>query len=267
MLFIKIMKAIWRGWLSFGLINIPVNLYSGTKESELKFHLLHQKDHSTVRYARICKKEGKEIPWEEIVKGYELENGDMIVLADEDFEKAASQQTKRIDILDFTNIEEIDPIYFEKPYILEPQKGAGKAYALLREALKQTGKVGIAKFVLRNQEHLGAIKPYKEFIILDQLRFSHEIRDYKVLNVPKEERGSKREVEMAIKLIDQLSTTFDPKAYKDTYREEMLKVIKAKAKGKKIKASKKATPKSTKSDDFVKVLKASLKKRARKLAA
>jgi DNA end-binding protein Ku len=261
------MKAIWRGWLSFGLINIPVNLYSGTKESELKFHLLHEKDHSNIRYARICKKEGKEIPWEEIVKGYELENGDVIVLADEDFEKAAAEQTKRIDILDFTNIEEIDPIYFEKPYILEPQKGAGKAYALLRETLKQTGKVGIAKFVLRNQEHLGAIKPYKEFIILDQLRFAHEIRDYKVLKIPKEEKSSKREVEMAIKLVDQLSTTFDPKAYKDTYREKMLQVIKAKSKGKKIKPLKKTSTKSTRPDDFVKVLKASLKKRARKLAA
>ncbi len=265
MLFMEIMKAIWRGWLSFGLINIPVNLYSGTKEKELKFHLLHEKDRSGIRYARICKKEGKEVPWEEIVKGYELENGDIIVMADEDFEQAAPEQTKRIDILDFTLLEEIDPIYFEKPYILEPQKGAGKAYALLREALKKSGKVGIAKFVLRNQEHLGAIKPYKEFIILDQLRFSHEIRDYKVLQIPKEE-SSKRELEMALMLIDELTASFDPKAYKDTYREEMFKVIKAKAKGKRIKAPKKAI-KPTKSDDFVKVLKASLKKRSKKLAA
>ncbi|HSX03564.1 MAG TPA: Ku protein [Rhabdochlamydiaceae bacterium] len=253
------MKAIWRGWLSFGLINIPVNLYSGVKEKELKFHLLHEKDRSTVRYARICKKEDKEVPWEEIVKGYELENGDIIILADEDFEKAASEQTKRIEIQDFTALEEIDPIYFAKPYILEPQKGAAKAYALLREALKESGKVGVAKFVLRNQEHLGVIKPYKEFMILDQLRFAHEIRDYKVLNIPKEEKGSKKELEMAIKLIDQLSTTFDPKSYKDTYREEMIKVIKAKAKGKRIKAPKKAHTKATKSEDFVKVLQASLR--------
>ena len=134
------MKAIWKGWMSFGLINIPVNLYSGTKEKEIRFHLLHAKDHSPIRYARICKKEGKEVPWEEVVKGYELESGDMIVLADEDFEKAALERTKTIEILDFTKLEEIDPIYFDKPYFLEPQKGAGKAYALLREAQKNPRK-------------------------------------------------------------------------------------------------------------------------------
>lgn len=256
------MKAIWKGWLSFGLINIPVQLYSGVREKEISFHLLHEKDNSPIRYARICKKEGKEVAWEEIAKGYQLESGRTIVLTEKDFEKAAAEYSKTIEILDFIKLEEIDPIYFDKPYFLEPQKGAGKAYALLREALKKSKKAGIVKFVLRNKEHLGAIKAHQNYLILDQMRFVHEMRDLKKLNVFGKEKLSAREMEMALQLIDHLTKPFRPQMYKDRYREEIVKIIKNKSKGKKRKVSK-----VTKNQDLAKALKISLQKRSKKLAA
>ena len=261
------MRAIWRGWLSFGLINIPINLYSAIKDKELKFHFLHAKDLSPIRFGRICKKDGKEIPWEDVVKGYELKNGDYVVLADEDFEKANLRRVKTIEILDFTDMSEIDSIYFERPFFLEPQKGAGKAYFLLREALRKSEKVAIAKFVLKNREHLAIIKPHKELLVLNQLRFSFQLRDAKKLMVPKKEKVSTKELDMAIKLIDQLTHHFNPKHYKDTYQEEMMKVIRQKAKGSRKKILIKSTVPSRKKYDLMKALKASFKKQKRKLAA
>lgn len=255
------MRALWKGWLSFGLINIPVNLFSGTREKELKFHLLHKKDLSPIRYARVCKKDGEEIPWEEIVKGYELENGDMVVLTEEDFEKANIHRVKTIEILDFAEEDQIDTILYQKPYFLEPQKGAAKAYVLLREALEESGRVGIGKFVLRKREHLGIIKPYKNMLVLNQLRFVHEIAKLPGLEIPKGEGISKKEIDMAIKLIDQLTTDFDPKDYKDEYREELMSVIKQKAKGRKTRKKGKL-PSKTSSKDYMKALKASLKRKA-----
>lgn len=255
------MRAIWKGWLSFGLINIPVNLYSATKEKEIRFHLLHKKDLSPIRYARICKKDGQEVPWEEIVKGYELENGDMVILTEEDFEKANIERVKTIEILDFADENDIDTVLYQKPYFLEPQKGAAKAYSLLREALKKSGRVGVGKFVLRKREHLGVIKPYKDMLVLNQLRFVNEITQKTDLHIPKGDSVSKKEIELALKLIDQLTTDFDPKDYKDEYREELLTVIKQKAKGKKSRKKGK-TPRKTGSKDFMKTLKESLKKKA-----
>ena len=254
------MKTIWKGWLTFGLINIPVNLYSGTKAKELSFHLLHEKDHSPIRFARICTKDGHEIPWEEVIKGYELENGDTVVLTEEDFEKANIKRVKSIEILDFADESEIDTVYYQKPYLLEPQKGASKADLLLREALKRSKKVGICKFVLRNREHLGVIKASKDLIVLNQLRFANELA-HPPLEIPKGEKISKQEIEMAIKLIEQLTTHFNPKDYKDEYTQELLSLIKQKAKGKKVR-KKGSEPKKTKKIDFMKTLKASLKRKA-----
>lgn len=252
------MKALWKGWLSFGLINIPVNLYSGTSEKELRFHLLHKKDLSQVRYARICSKDGHELSWEEIVKGYELENGAKVVLTEGDFEKANLKRVKSIEVLDFVDEREIDTVFYEKPYFLEPQKGAAKAYLLLRAALLESDKVGVVKFVLHNREHLGVIKPYKEILVLNQLRFANELRSPS-LEVPKAAL-SKKEIGMATKLIDQLTVKFNPKHYKDEYRDELLEVIKRKARGKTLHAKGKA-PIKTPRADFVKVLSASLKKK------
>lgn len=260
------MRAIWKGWLSFGLINIPVNLYSAVKEKELKFHFLHAKDLSPIRFGRICKKDSKEIPWEDVVKGYELKSGDYIVLADEDFEKANLRRVKTIEILDFTQESEIDSLYFERPFFLEPQKGAAKAYFLLREALKRSKKIAIATFVLKNREHLAVIKPHQEMLILNQLRFAEELRESSSLRIPKKEKVAAKELEMAIKLINQLTHPFNPKHYKDTYRQEMMKIIHQKTKRGKRKA--KTLPLKIKSKgDLMKMLTASLKKQKRKLAA
>lgn len=252
------MRAVWKGWLSFGLINIPVNLYSAAAEKELSFHLLHKKDLSPIHYTRVCDKDGHEIPWEEIVKGYELEGGRWVVLTEADFEKANIKRVKSIEILDFVNEGEIDSVYYERPYYLEPQKGGAKAYSLLREALVETGVVGVVKFVLHNREHLGVIKPYKSFLVLNQLRFANELRAPSI-DLPKAP-FSKKEIAMATKLIDQLTVKFNPKHYKDEYRDELLDVIKHKAKGKALHAKGKA-PTKTPRADLTKILQSSMKKK------
>lgn len=253
------MRALWKGWLSFGLINLPVNLYSGIKQKQLRFHLLHKKDLSPIRYARICKKDGKEVAWEEVTKGYELQNGDMVVLTDEDFTKVNVHRTKTIEILDFTLEEEIDSIYYQKPYFLEPQKGAAKPYILLREALNKSKKVGVAKFVLKNREHLGIIKPHEDFLVIMQLRFSHEILKHPALEIPKGKKVTSKEIALAMELIEQLTASFHSEQYHDEYREELLRMIKQKAKGGRVRPRGRS-PKKTKQSQIVQVLKASLKK-------
>lgn len=253
------MRAIWTGALSFGLVNIPVRLYSATGGQDLKFNYLHKTDLSPIRYAKICRKDGKEIPFEDIVKGYEYQKGDFVVLTDEDFKKANARKSKTVDIVDFADEKEIDLIYAEKPYYLEPDKGAAKPYALLREALKQSGKVGVAKFVLRQREHLGVIKPIGNVITLEQLRFNSELRKPIGLDVPDAKSADKREIEMALKLIDQLTGPFKPEAYKDTYRQEIEQVISEKTHGKKPKQRGKE-PEPTAVKDLMATLRASLER-------
>lgn len=250
--------SIWKGALSFGLINIPVRVYSASRTRELKFKLLHKKDLSEIRYARICKADGKEVPWEDIVKGYEFQHGDYVVLTEEDFEKANLKKTKSIEILNFADEEEIDTIYFETPYYLEPEKGAEKAYVLLREALKDSKKVAIGRFVVRHHEHLAVIKPHGDILVLNQLRYESEIIDPKKLNIPKKEALPKKEFEIALELIDKLTKRFKPREYADTYTEEIKQVIKRKAKGKKVTIKKGEMPKSTKVHDIMSLLKQSL---------
>jgi DNA end-binding protein Ku len=213
------MRAIWTGALSFGLVNIPVRLYSATSGTGLEFDMLHKKDLSPIRYARVCRADGKEVPYEEIVKGYEYKKGDYVVLTDEDFKKAAPRRTKTVDIFDFVKEDEIDSVYFEKPYYLEPDKGAGKAYSLLREALKKSKKVGLAKFVLRNKEHLAVIKPFGKVVVLNQLRFNDEIRPPEGLDLPGEKVAKGKEIEIALALIDHLTSHFKPEDYKDDYKK------------------------------------------------
>lgn len=256
------MRAIWTGALSFGLVNIPVRLYSATEDHTLDFDMLHKKDLSPIRYARICRVDGKEIPYDQIVKGYEYEKGDYVVLTDEDFKRANVKKTKTIDIVDFAKEDDIETVYFEKPYYLEPEKGAFKAYALLREAIKKSKKVGIAKFVVRNREHLGVIKAQRNVIVLNQLRFKEEVREPEGLNLPStKETASKREIDMALNLIDQLTEHFNPSDYKDTYVKDVKEVIKEKIKGHKPKAKnavKNTAP--TEAHDIMAMLKESLQK-------
>ncbi len=254
------MRPIWTGSLSFGLVNIPVKLYSATSGTKLEFDMLHKKDMSPIRYARVCRKDGEEVPFDQIVKGYEYQKGDYVILTEDDFKKVAAKKTRTIDILDFAKEEEIDPIYFEKPYYLEPDKGAEKAYILLRESLKKSKKVGIASFVMRNREHLAAIKPSGNAVILEQMRFKDELRSIDELKVPKGSTVEKREIEVALSLIDKLTEHFKPEDYKDTYQIDLKKAIDAKAKGKKIKVPKIKEPVETGVTDILKLLKASLQK-------
>jgi DNA end-binding protein Ku len=253
------MRAIWSGSLSFGLVNIPVKLYSAIQEKELKFHLLHEKDFSPIRYARVCRANGEEVPYEEVVKGYEYKKGDFVVLEDEDFEKASPKKTKTIDIHEFVAEKEIDPIYFDKPYYLEPDKESEKAYMLLREALEISKKVAIASYVLRNREHIGIVKPYDKVIVLNQMRYAEEIQKPDKLELP-ESKAKGKEVDMALKLIDQLSEKFKPETFHDTYVKEMKAVIESKAKGQTIKV-KEGAPEPTRVPDIMQLLRASLERK------
>ncbi len=253
------MRAIWRGALSFGLVNIPVHMYTASHEKELSFVMLHKKDLSEIRYARICKLEDKEVPWEEIVKGYELDKGNYVVLKDEDFEKANLKKTKTIEIVHFIDEKEIDTIYYVKPYFLEPDKNAEKAYALLREALKKSKKVGLAKYVLRNREHIAVVKTHDNLIILNELRYQNELTIAKDLHIPPVEKLSGKEIDIAMQLIEGLTVPFKPQAYHDTYTEELKAIIKQKAKGRPI-HPKAQEPRMTKVQDIMSLLKASLEK-------
>lgn len=249
------MQPIWSGVIAFGLVNIPVKLYSPAKEEVLDLDFLHKKDRSTIRYARVCRFEEKEVPWEDIVRGYKV-GEQYVVLDDEDLKKANARKTSTIDILHFAQAEEIDSIFFEKPYYLEPDNKSQKAYALLREALKKTGKVGIATVVLRHKEILVALKSDGDVLVLNQLRYWSEVKSSSELNLPKTSI-SVRELKIATELIQKSTELFRPKAHKDRYMEEMKELIKEKAKGKKPKKRGHA-PTPTKVDDLMKALKKSL---------
>ncbi len=260
------MRALWTGTLNFGLINIPMKLYSATEDHDLNFDMLHKKDLSPIRYARICKSDGQEIPYKDIVKGYQYQKGDYVILVEEDFKRANLKKTKSIEIVDFVDANEIDPIYYEKPYYLEPGKGADKAYVLLRESLKKSKKVGIAHFVLHHREHMAVIKPHEHLLVLDQLRYNAEIKKPAQLHIPESAKISKQEVAMALKLIEQLSTHFHPEEYHDTYTEELKEIIEEKTKGKKPRISKEKAPKITNVKDIMQMLKESLETHQRKSA-
>ena len=225
------MRAIWSGVLSFGLINIPIKVYSATAGVSLDLNYLHKVDLSPIRYAKICRKDGKELTMQDLVKGYEYQDGDYVVLTDDEIKKATVQRAESIDILDFVKEIEIDTIYFEKPYYLEPDKGAAKAYTILRESLRKSKKVGVAKFVFHNREHLGIIKPHSNYLVLEQMRFEDEIKAPSELNLPKHETVRAKELSMATSLIDHLTEHFKPDSYEDTYRKELDALIKQKVKG------------------------------------
>ncbi|MBA3647127.1 MAG: Ku protein [Chitinophagales bacterium] len=231
------MRSIWTGAIGFGLVNIPVKLYSATQNSELDLDMLDKKDESNIRFQRVNATTGKVVPYENIVRAYKY-NDRYVILNSEDFESANAKKSKVIEIEDFVQEDEIDSTYYETPYYLEPDKSGVRAYALLREALKKSGKVGIATFVLRSKEHLAILKPSANVIVLNRIRFFEEIRDESELNLPGKDEVKPKELEMAMSLIGQLSSKFDIEKYKDTYTEQLMKVIKAKAKGAKIVAPK-----------------------------
>lgn len=255
------MRAIWKGSISFGLVNIPIALYPATRKEELKFRLLRAKDLSPVNYKRVAAKDGKEVPWDEIVKGYEYEKGKFVVLSDKDFQRVDLEATQTVDIQDFVDLDEIDPMYFYKPYYLEPQKGGDKAYTLLREALSDGKKVGIAKVVIKTRQYLAGVKALKDALVLELMHFAEELADAGKLNVPKKTTVGKREKEMAEALVKSMTSKWDPEKYKDDYREALMEVIEEKVEsgGEEIEEKPKEKKPPTKVIDLVAVLQESLK--------
>lgn len=227
------MAAIWKGSLTFGLVNIPVELKTAVRADHVSFRFLHEEDLAPVKYERVCSADGETVPWNEIVKGYEYEKGKFVVVTDEDFKTAALEQSKTIDILDFVKQDEIDPRYFETPYYLVPAKGGEKPYALLREAIRKTGSVGIGKIIIRQTQHLAGVKVVGDALVLEIMRFANELVDADEYNFPSRESVRPQELQMAEQLVENLAEPFDPTSYTDEYRANLMRVIKAKLKGKK----------------------------------
>jgi DNA end-binding protein Ku len=228
------MRSIWRGAISFGLIYIPVRLYNATQAEELDFDMLRRGDHCPIHYAKVCRETGEEVPYEDIVKGFEYRKGEYVILEDEDFKRANVKKSQTVEIVNFVEADEIDQKYLEKPYFLEPDKGAEKVYSLLREALHRSKKAGIARFVLRTREHMALLKAEGDVIVLNQMRFATEIRKPDELNLPGHAGVTDKELDMAIKLVDQLSEEWKPEQYTDTYIEDLKRIIQEKVEGKKV---------------------------------
>lgn len=252
------MKSIWNGTLGFGLVNIPIKMYSASEDRGIDLDMLDSADHSRIRYQRVNEKTGKEVEWKNIVKGYKMDEK-YIILEDEDFEQANAKKSKIVEIDAFVNEGEVADMLFKKPYFLEPQKGGGKAYNLLHTALKKTKKLGLATFVMRQKENLCLIGVYEDALVLHVIRFADEIRSPSELKISSS-KTTKKEIEMAESLIKQYSEDFDLSKYKDQYNEQLIKVIKAKSKGKKS-VVKKFEPENTPTKDLMAQLKASLEKR------
>jgi DNA end-binding protein Ku len=248
-------RAIWTGSISFGLVNVPIRMYGAIDEQDLGFDLIHEKDGGHIGYQKYCKLEDELVPSDEIVKGYEVEKGEYVYLTDEDFEAAEAENHKTIDIRDFVPYEEIDPIYFERTYYLGPQEGAEKVYALLVRAMEESGLAAIAKYVLRDRQHLGCLRVRDGVILLEKMFFADEIRPTDEL-APGDAKVDKRELEMAAELIDRFSGSFEPEKYEDTYRERLLEIVEAKHKGKEIHAEAVAEPEEP--EDLLAALRASL---------
>jgi len=225
-------RSIWKGSIAFGLVNIPIELYSATRDHRPKFRLLHAKDEEPVRYERVCQKEGKPVAWDDLVKGYEYAKNQFVVLTKDDFKTAALEKTKTIDIMDFVDPEQIDERYFETPYYLQAGKGADRAYALLREALRASGRIGIAKIILRDAQHLAAVEAIGDALVLTMMRFADELADLGEFRFPKKEEIRPAELNMARQLISSLESDWDPEKYTDEYKENLLRLINAKMKGK-----------------------------------
>ena len=218
-------RSIWKGSISFGLVNIPVGLYSAETRDEIHFKLLDRRSLSPVHYKRVSEKSGREVPWEQIVRGYEYADGQFVVLSDEDLKRANPEATQTVEILEFVDGEQIDPSFYDRPYYLAPLSKAGKSYALLREALARSGKVGIAKVVIRTRQYLAAVIARGEVLVLELLRFAHELRSPEELELPAKKEAGEKEIQMAERLIEGMVGDWDPEKYRDDYRSDLLKMI------------------------------------------
>ncbi|HEY2477449.1 MAG TPA: Ku protein [Solirubrobacterales bacterium] len=253
-------RAIWSGSISFGLLNVPVRMYSAVARRNIALREIREADSARIKHRRVAEGTDEEVPYDEIIKAYELTPGQYVPLTKEEMEALAPEKTRAIEVEDFVDLEEIDPIYFDSPYYLGPADGAEKAYSLLAKALQASGKVAIAHFVLRNKEHLAAIRSNGKVLTLTTMRFADEVVPVDELDIlpEKTQKPAKREQEMAEQLIDSLSTDFDPSSYKDDYREQLLALIERKAEGKDIVASEAEAPKATKAPDLMAALEESI---------
>jgi DNA end-binding protein Ku len=222
------MRALWKGTISFGLVTIPVSLYPAIRREELKFRLLRKADQSPVNYKRVAEADGKEVPWDQIVKGYEYEKGKFVVLRDEDFVRVDVEATQTVDIINFVLLDEVDPLLFYKPYYLEAGKGGDKAYVLLRDALVESGKLAIARVVIRTRQHLAAVKPQKKGLMLELMHFPEELLDASEFKAPVEKAVGKAEMQMAKQLIQSMTSEWKPEQYTDEYHDKLEKMIEEK---------------------------------------
>lgn len=263
-------RVIWKGSISFGLVHIPVGVYSGEKREELHFSMLDDRDKAPVGYKRINKQTGEEVPWERVVKGYEYDKDQYVVLGEEEFRRANVKATQVIEIIDFVDAKEIPFVYYDRPYFLEPiLKGGEKGYALLRETLRRSHRVGVASVVLRNRQHLALVAPLEGILVLNLLRFHYEVRDVSEFKVPGEDlaalRISKREIEMAERLVDDMTTRWDPEKYRDEYRDDLMRVVQEKIESGRTleldRPSSEKTPQGAKVIDFMTLLKRSVEEK------
>jgi DNA end-binding protein Ku len=258
--------AIWSGAINFGLVTIPVKLYSAIREHELRFNYLHAKDNGRIRYERVCTVCGEKVGWEEVVRGFPYAKDEYVVVSDDDFRKASPKAAQSVDIVEFVDVREIDPILFDVPYYLEPERRGRHAYALLREALAQSGKVGIARVVMRTREHLAALEPSGDALVIELMHWADEVVAPTDLDFPRGEELAPKELKMAQTLVDTMSARFDARQFKDQYRADLMELIEARAQGRTAPRAKGKVQAPTSVLDLAKVLERSIaatKKRAK----
>jgi DNA end-binding protein Ku len=251
-------RSLWKGSISFGLVNIPIELHTAVRDHRPKFRMLHATDKSPVKYERVCIRDGHAVAWEDLVKGYEYAKGQFVILTKEDFKAAAVEKTRTIDIIDFVEADAIDDRFFETPYYLVPSKGGERAYALLREAIRESDRIGIAKFILRDAQHLAAVEVIDKAIVLSVMRFADELADPKPLGFPANDGIRKAELDMAKALVNSLAAEWNPEKYTDEYLENLMRIIKGKAKGKKVTLEPPETPRKGEVVDLMERLRRSL---------
>jgi DNA end-binding protein Ku len=251
-------RALWKGSISFGLVNIPIELHTAVRNHRPKFRMLHATDKSPVKFERVCIRDGHTVAWEDLVKGYEYSKGRFVVLTKEDFQAAAVEKTRTVDIIDFVKADEIDDRFFETPYYLVPAKGGERAYALLREAIRESERIGIAKFILRDAQHLAAVEVIEQAIVLSVMRFADELVDAGQFEFPSDEGLRKPELDMAKALVNSLAAEWDPSKYTDQYRENLMRVIQAKLKGKEAELEPVSEPRQAEVVDLMERLRRSL---------
>ena len=253
-------RSLWTGSITFGLVNIPVKLFTAVRENDIHFHMLHDQDHVRLQRKMVCPADGKEVHNEHVVKGYEVAPGQYVVIQQEDLEAAAPKKSHTIDLEDFVDLNQIDPVYFDRPYYVVPTEQGTKAYRLLVEAMERSKKVGIARFVMRNKEYLCALRPVDGALVLETMHFNDEVVPLKDVDVPVKSKVDDREIKMATQLIDSLTTRFKPEKYRDTYRDAVMEIIERKAEGEEVVAPPPVEEKKGRVTNLMAALEASLAK-------